>query len=80
LSLGKKAGVQNGSCGRVVAEPNSGREFHISEIMKRKAAVERVQRRIVTVRGLKVLLDADLAQLYGVSTKALNQAVKRNLK
>ena len=33
---------------------------------------------IVTVRGRKVLLDADLAAIYGVTTKALNQAVKRN--
>ncbi len=32
-----------------------------------------------TIRGEKVLLDADLAALYGVATKALNQAVKRNL-
>ena len=35
--------------------------------------------RIVTVRGQKVILDADLAQIYGVPTKALNQAVKRNI-
>lgn len=35
---------------------------------------------IRTVRGQKVLLDADLARIYGVPTKALNQAVKRNLK
>ncbi len=34
---------------------------------------------IVNVRGRKVLLDADLAAIYGVTTKALNQAVKRNL-
>jgi hypothetical protein len=33
---------------------------------------------ILTVRGVKVILDADLATLYGVKTKALNQAVKRN--
>jgi hypothetical protein len=33
---------------------------------------------IVTVRGQKVILDADLARLYGVPTKVLNQAVKRN--
>jgi len=33
---------------------------------------------ILTVRGQKVILDADLARLYGVTTKALNQAVKRN--
>lgn len=39
---------------------------------------ERVERRIVQVRGHKVMLDADLAELYGVSTKVLNQAVNRN--
>jgi hypothetical protein len=33
---------------------------------------------ILTIRGQKVLLDADLAAIYGVPTKALNQAVKRN--
>ena len=33
---------------------------------------------ILTVRGQKVLLDSDLAAIYGVPTKALNQAVKRN--
>ena len=33
---------------------------------------------ILTIRGHRVLLDADLARLYGVTTKALNQAVKRN--
>src|SRR5437867_4122777 len=34
--------------------------------------------RILTIRGHRAILDADLAELYGVSTKALNQAVKRN--
>lgn len=33
---------------------------------------------ILTVRGQKILLDSDLAAIYGVPTKALNQAVKRN--
>ncbi len=33
---------------------------------------------ILTVRGQRVILDADLAALYGVTTKAFNQAVKRN--
>ena len=33
---------------------------------------------ILTLRGQRVILDADLAALYGVPTKALNQAVKRN--
>ena len=35
--------------------------------------------RILAVRGLRVMLDADLAELYGVQTKVLVQAVKRNL-
>ncbi|MBI4368164.1 MAG: ORF6N domain-containing protein [Candidatus Omnitrophica bacterium] len=39
-----------------------------------------IERRIFTVRGYKVMLDSDLAQLYGVSTSALIQAVKRNQK
>ena len=34
---------------------------------------------VYIVRGERVLLDADLAELYGVSTRALNQAVKRNV-
>ncbi|HYS90759.1 MAG TPA: ORF6N domain-containing protein [Bradyrhizobium sp.] len=34
---------------------------------------------VVAIRGERVLLDADLAELYGVGTKVLNQAVKRNL-
>jgi ORF6N domain len=40
--------------------------------------IEHVERTILFVRGHKVLLDVDLAELYGVSAKALNQAVKRN--
>ena len=42
------------------------------------AAGAEVERRIYTVRGLNVMLDSDLAELYGVETKVLNQAVKRN--
>lgn len=40
--------------------------------------IERIENRILFIRGLKVLLDADLASLYGVQTRVLNQAVKRN--
>ncbi len=39
---------------------------------------ERVESRILLIRGQKVLLDADLAKLYGVTTKRLNEQVKRN--
>ncbi len=39
-----------------------------------------INKRILTIRGNKVMLDSDLAGLYGVDTKVLNQAVKRNKK
>jgi len=40
--------------------------------------IERIARAIYLLRGQKVLLDFDLAALYGVATRVLNQAVKRN--
>ena len=49
--------------------------------MKKSLAVipvERVEQTIVRIRDEKVILDADLAKLYGVSTKRLNEQVKRN--
>ena len=41
--------------------------------------VERIEKLILLVRGLKVMLDKDLAMLYQVSTTNLNKAVGRNL-
>jgi len=38
-----------------------------------------IRSRILTIRGVQVMLDRDLAELYGVPTKVLNQAVKRNI-
>ena len=38
-----------------------------------------IQSKIYEIRGQKVMLDRDLAEMYGVQTKALNQAVKRNI-
>jgi hypothetical protein len=40
--------------------------------------IERIENRIFLIRGQKVMLDADLAELYGVTTKRLNEQVKRN--
>lgn len=40
---------------------------------------ERILRKIILIRGEKVILDVHLAELYGVETRALKQAVKRNL-
>ena len=37
-----------------------------------------IQNKIYTIRGFQVMIDSDLAQLYGVETKHINQAVKRN--
>lgn len=42
------------------------------------ALLPRIESRIQLVRGLKVMIDADLAELYGVPTKRLNEQVKRN--
>lgn len=40
--------------------------------------VETIERRILLIRGVKVMLDLDIAELYGVSTMRLNEQVKRN--
>lgn len=40
--------------------------------------VPRIEGRIQVIRGLRVMVDADLATLYGVPTKRLNEQVKRN--
>jgi len=45
---------------------------------RRLVPLERIQRAILVVRGHKVILDADLAALYDVPTKRLNEQVKRN--
>src|SRR3978361_1625953 len=43
-------------------------------------AIQSIQSRIYEVRGERVMLDMDLAALYEVETRVLNQAVKRNIK
>lgn len=45
----------------------------------RSVTADGVELFILSVRGMRVLLDSDLAALYGVETKVLNQAVKRNI-
>lgn len=41
---------------------------------------EQIQSQILVIRGLRVMLDAGLARLYGVTPKRLNEQVKRNLR
>ena len=52
----------------------AGKEEAATELV----AVYRIERAILWIRGRRVMLDTDLAALYGVPTKVLNQAVKRN--
>lgn len=47
--------------------------------MSKIISVQNVGEKIHSIRGQRVLLDSDLADLYGVETKALNRAVRRNL-
>ena len=48
--------------------------------MANAVSVEVVATKIFEIRGKRVMLDVDLAALYGVSTKRLNEQVKRNMK
>ena len=41
-------------------------------------AIDTIRSRIFTIRGIQVMLDRDLAELYGVPTKRLNEQVRRN--
>lgn len=41
--------------------------------------IEKIDQAIIMIRGQKVMIDSDLAEIYGVKTKALNQQVKRNI-
>lgn len=50
------------------------------ENMKQLLAQEVIENKILVIRGQKVMLDKELASLYGVTTKRLNEQVKRNAK
>lgn len=47
--------------------------------MGQKEDVEKVESKVIVLRDTQVILDRDVAALYGVETKAVNQAVKRNI-
>ena len=63
------------SCGASGAKAQSG-----MQMTEKKALVplERIESQIYLLRGQKVMIDADLASLYGVTTKRLNEQIKRN--
>lgn len=48
--------------------------------MKSLLPTEFIEKKILLIRGQRVMLDAELAELYGVESKALNQTVKRHIK
>ncbi len=48
--------------------------------MKSIVPIERIEKKIYLIRNQKVMLDRDLADLYGVETRRLNEQVKRNIK
>ena len=47
--------------------------------MKPTFTMEPIERRIYRIRGQKVMVDSDLAELYGVTTKRLNEQIRRNI-
>ena len=46
--------------------------------MKELIPVEMIEKKIMQIRGERVMLDADLAELYGVTTKRLNEQIKHS--
>jgi hypothetical protein len=46
--------------------------------MKNPISIENLQSAILEIRGMKVLLDSDVARIYGVETKRINEAVRNN--
>jgi hypothetical protein len=56
----------------------TSRQLRASGMTGRALTVQGIERAIHLVRGHRIMLDADLARLYGVETGALNRAVKRN--
>lgn len=60
---------------RIAACENSAMPSKSAKLL---IALDRIPNQILLIRGQRVMLDTDLAAIYGVTTKALNQAVRRN--
>ena len=70
----KDEGIDNNTMGKELED--NKRVFHREQVL----VLSDIQNRIFTIRGVQVMLDRDLANQYQVATKALNQAVKRNIR
>lgn len=57
---------------------NDNSNVKVNKNMSNLIPLERIENKILLIRGMKVMLGRDLAELYGVETRILNQAVKRN--
>ena len=47
--------------------------------MENEISTLQIEKKIFVIRGVQVMIDRDIAELYGVETRVLNQAVKRNI-
>src|SRR5438067_9151132 len=61
-----------------IHRPQPGLQSYSQALGAPISASAPLEKRILTLRGEKVILDMDLAEVYGVTTKTLNQAIKRN--
>lgn len=61
------------------SEENKGIAVNTAIIQSEPESISQIQDLIIMIRGRQVMLDRDLAALYGVETKVLNQSVKRNI-
>ena len=55
------------------------KEISNTNLTTQETNIEVIKKRIYEIRGQRVMIDRDLAELYGVETRTLNQAVKRNM-
>ena len=55
------------------------KEISNTNLTSQETNIEVIKKRIYEIRGQRVMIDRDLAELYGVETRTLNQAVKRNM-
>jgi len=73
------AAVTDVKCDEVPAQIAGRRRSQCMKTQKKLLAIEQIESRIFEVRAQRVMLDSDLAELYGVETRRLNEQVKRNL-
>lgn len=67
---------QTGAIRKYITKDMATEVFEVSDCNLKTAA--NIENKILTIRGVQVMIDRDLAELYGIETKFLNPAVKRN--